>query len=508
MKVYVALASFAFAILAFAAVWLGGLNQDEGWYLYAAQLVGEGKMLYRDFFYTQGPAMPIIYAPFAWIWRNAGLLGARIFTCVLGLAGMLFAAALARTVAPEGKRGLAGVLTFLMLGCNLYHIYYTAIPKTYALAALFVMMGYYLMACAFTERGRRFSVALLFTSGLSLAFASGTRISLGALLAVCGFGLLLSFRTCRWSFLWFGLGGMLGLLAIYGPFVFDQQAFAGLCAAQKYHAARGGFDPVFTVGSFSRLVRWYLPVFVLFGLGVFGLVVSRRRLSEAVGLVPRLALWGFLVVLTVQMLAPFPYEDYQVPIMGLLSVFVSVLCTTLVTSHDEAVHPVVRQVHLLPLLALGLTWACSFGSPLLEGWMTNGQDRFWSRKKAKCELKQLQDAAAVIESVDPGGKMLLTQDLYLAVETGRKVPEGLEMGPFSMLSDEAWMKLLSSSPCEVAALSGYSFCINPPVCDERPIDRQMAYWTALKNDYKLVCQVEDFGQNATTLLVLKKKATK
>ena len=75
MKVYVALAGFAFAILAFAAVWLGGLNQDEGWYLYAAQLVGEGKMLYRDFFYTQGPAMPIIYAPFAWVWRGAGLLG-------------------------------------------------------------------------------------------------------------------------------------------------------------------------------------------------------------------------------------------------------------------------------------------------------------------------------------------------------------------------------------------------------------------------------------------------
>ena len=50
----------AAAILAVAAVWLGALNQDEGWYLYAANLVSEGKMLYRDFFYTQGPLLPLV----------------------------------------------------------------------------------------------------------------------------------------------------------------------------------------------------------------------------------------------------------------------------------------------------------------------------------------------------------------------------------------------------------------------------------------------------------------
>ena len=63
-KIFWALAVFAFAVLGAAAVWLGGLNQDEGWYLYAANLVAEGKMLYRDFFYTQGPAMPSVYKSF------------------------------------------------------------------------------------------------------------------------------------------------------------------------------------------------------------------------------------------------------------------------------------------------------------------------------------------------------------------------------------------------------------------------------------------------------------
>ena len=45
MKWFWSLAVFAFVVLGAAAVWLGGLNQDEGWYLYAANMVAEGKML-------------------------------------------------------------------------------------------------------------------------------------------------------------------------------------------------------------------------------------------------------------------------------------------------------------------------------------------------------------------------------------------------------------------------------------------------------------------------------
>ena len=140
--------------------------------------------------------------------------------------------------------------------------------------------------------------------------------------------------------------------------------------------------------------------------------------------------------------------------------------------------------------------------------MTNGQDRFWSLKKEKCELAQLRDVAKRIEQRDPGGKTLLTQDLYLAIETGRKVPKGLEMGPFAMLTDEEWKDLLTKtapSECKVAALSGYAFAIEPPTCNERSIEGQMEYWTLLKQNYKLADREEAFGQNATTLLMLKRK---
>ena len=232
----------------------------------------------------------------------------------------------------------------------------------------------------------------------------------------------------------------------------------------------------------------------------FALIARRRgveppRTAAPRALLPLMAV-SFLAVFAVQMLAPFPYEDYQVPVMGVLTV-----CAAAMFARGPASTGVLRLV-----LVLGLAWASTFGSPLLERWSTNGQDRFWSLKKSAFELKQLRDVARRIEALDPGGRELFTQDLYLAVETGRKVPAGLEMGPFSMLDDARWRELLSSAPCEIAAFSGYAFAIDPPKCDERPVERQIEYWEALKRNYELVDREEAFGQNATTLLVLRRKA--
>ena len=256
------------------------------------------------------------------------------------------------------------------------------------------------------------------------------------------------------------------------------------------------------MGSVSRLVRWYLPVFVVLGMGVAFAASGRAGGGEndesaAPRAIAPLLLVSFAAVFLVQMLAPFPYEDYQVPVMGIVAAFAAAKF-----ARGGAGTQTLRMV-----LVLGLAWASTFGSPLLERWTTNGQDRFWSLKKSAFELKQLRDVARRIEALDPGGREIFTQDLYLAVETGRNVPAGLEMGPFSMLSDERWRELLSSAPCEIAAFSGYAFAIDPPKCDERPVERQIEYWEALKRNYELVDREEAFGQNATTLLVLRRKAS-
>ncbi|MBO5940578.1 MAG: hypothetical protein J6R18_05230, partial [Kiritimatiellae bacterium] len=189
-------------VVAFAsivlAVWWGGVNQDEGWYLYAARLVGEGQVPYRDFFFTQGPVLPYVYSVFP----IRGLLSGRLVTLGFSVFSILVAVAYARSLVAPNRRNAVSLAVFAMLACNLYHMYFTSMPKTYALGSLFVMLGF-----LFLRKG------FVFLSAMSFAFASGTRISLVLILGVVGVGLLLTqFRQLHW--LRFGLGGVFGLFLV------------------------------------------------------------------------------------------------------------------------------------------------------------------------------------------------------------------------------------------------------------------------------------------------------
>ncbi len=506
------LAAFVALCVSVLAVWWGALNQDEGWYLYAAQMVRDGKFPYHDFFFTQGPALPFVYSVLAPVWTSdasllKGLLGGRIVTLCFGFAAIALGVALVRRLVAPERRSAAGLALFAVLGCNLYHVYFNAIPKTYALGSAFLMGGFLLVMWGLERTGLRRAAAMAF-GGLSLAFASGTRISLVLVLPAVGFTLLFRCREWRWSFFWFGIGGALGLALTYGFFAMDPPSLRGLLAAQAYHAARGGFDPFFAVGSVSRLARGYAALGVLL---FAALALKGCRGGDEPREVPsaaRTMLWAlglsFAAVFLLQMSAPFPYDDYQVPVMSPLAVVIVAFYYRRSSSY------------WFPVLAAGMM---SFASPLLQEWTTFSQDRFWSRKMQCSELAGLREMAREIEMLDPGGKDLLTQDLYLAVETGRRVPHGFEMGPFSYFPDlsseearavhvfstEDLEALLESAPCRMAACSGYVFAIAAPKCDEVPYERQKAFWGILRKNYELVDAEPDFGQNATTLLVLKRK---
>ncbi len=447
-------AFLAFLVLGFAAVYMGGLNQDEGWYLYAANLVSEGRVPYADFAYTQGPVMPYVYALFVSIWAKFGLLGARLFTLFIGALGIFLAALTAHRFAESEKKDSAALLVFLALAVNLYHLYFLAIPKTYALSSLFILLGFYVFSFA-----RHYWLV-----GILFALAAGTRLSLGILLPVMGIYLYLKRDTK--AFASFAFGGGLAILLIYVPFLLLYgDAFSNLVL---FHTSREGMGLMGKIGSVSRIVRYYLPVFVLMGLGDF-----KRT---------RIILLCFAAVFILQLLAPVPYDDYQVPVMALLAIF-------------AAINVKSEKAEILTFLVAAFL---SFGSPLLEKWTTDGQDRFWTIKKEKTELQQLRDVAREIETLDPGGSKLFTEDLYLAIETNRKVPRGYEMGPFSEVS-------FGFEPPEIAALSGYTFAIKVPEGSELPLEEQLLYWTKVKEDYEPVKKIERFGQNATPLLILRKK---
>ena len=495
MKIYKYLACFALAAVAVFAVLAGSLNQDEGWYLYAARLVGEGKTLYGDFFFTQGPAMPLFYSKFNWIWENFGILGARVFTLTLGVLSIFFAAETAKKFVDEPHKAKVFWMVVLLLGSNLYHIYYLAIPKTYALASLALMVGFYFYFSAVEKKSAFYS----FLAGAAFAVAASTRISLASAGVVAVFHIFSIRKFKRSVSFCFVLGAVMTGFFAYMPFLADAKAFDNLIAAHLYHASRDGLDFKLIAGSLSRVARWYLPVWFLIGLSC-ALPECRRNLRESGSNLLFIAL-AFSVTALVHLSAPNPYDDYQVPIMAIAAIFAAVRIA-------PARLPVV-------FLIAALVWCQTFGSPLLEKFMTNGHDRFWVVPKDSTELFQLRQVAEKIEKLDPGGKELLTQDLYLAIETNRRVPQGLEMGPFSYWGDvdgpvpglnrKSMIELLESAPCKVAAGSGYMFAITAPSCKETDVETQLDFWNILKKNYSLAERIAFFGQNNTTLLLLSRK---
>lgn len=490
----------AWLILVASSVWFGSLNQDEGWYLYAANMIGEGYMPYLDFAFTQGPVMPYVYSAVSAIWKNYGLLGARLFTCSLALLATIMFAATAALLAKRKCAAFAFLSVFILLANNVFHVYYTAIPKTYALTALFLSVASFAFVKAMLRGGtaRHLYIAL---SASAFAFAAATRISFAVLLPIIALSLLAVGKKNRLS-VFFVFCGVVALVLgfVYFPFLIDDGAREGLLESIAYHSQRGdGLDFMNVVGSLSRLSRAYLPLFVFAGAAICRNLFCRDKRGDASAAdnagYPLLVVFtvSFAALFAVHLFSPFPYEDYQTPVMCLAAVVVAVAVSHLF------------EPRYIAIVLLGVVWISSFSSPLIESWFVAGHDRFWPVMKKCSDIDLLRSTAREIEQLDPGGKELLTQDLYLAIETNRRVPRGLEMGPFSTLTLEQFCALISRSTAPVAALSGYSFAIEPPKCNERDKEEQQMLWEIVDSNYQHAKDVPGFGQHSTLLRIYQRK---
>jgi uncharacterized membrane protein YeaQ/YmgE (transglycosylase-associated protein family) len=494
-------------------LWLGNLNQDEGWYLYAALEQAAGRLPYRDFFFSQGPLMPRVYGLLAPLWAPRGVAGGRALTALLGIGGAVLAGWLAARALPRRRRLAGGVTVFLLTAGNVYHNYFTTIPKTYALASLLLLAG--MLALRRVAEPRAAARACL--GGFFLALAGCTRLSLGIALPVTGLYLLLNARRWKGAWLGFGIGGAAGLALLLGPVLArspDQFLFANF-----FHTTRGTEGLLFAAGSVSRLLRHYLPLAAL-ALAALALAGCRAvRLDDS----PRppvvtLALLVFAAVFTVHLLSPFPYDDYQVPIMPLLAVAVAARFWRALPAGASEAGETRRQ---LVVLAVLLVWTglCAGSSTLNEEWMIVGKDRFWVVKKTKPDLAMLRETARAIAARVPEHEPLLTQDTYLAVEAGRRVPPGFEMGPFSyfpglddeeagryrVLNEERLKMALASGQAPVVALSGYGLALEAPVMTPVPEATVAAFLDALEQNYRLERTVRHFGQAHTPLRIWVRK---
>lgn len=524
--------------LGLANLFLGNLNQDEGWYLYAAKQITEGRLLYRDFMFTQGPALPYIYGIFFPLIEKFGVEGGRLLTALFGLAATGCAAWLAaRSVSKHWKA--VALCAFILTGVNVYQSYFTVIVKTYSLCAFFLTAGF--VALSYTNSRRGATAA--FWGGFLLALAACTRLSAGIVLPAAGLWLLWNRKKVfPLSWIAFGLGGGFILLVGLGIFFLltpenTQFALFG------YHAGRAPGSLMQLValkaGFISRFVQAYF-VFTACVLMAFFLrryqrqireygfeemtLDSRPRLMEllrqaneertpfSISFISLLWLSGLLITL-VHFLAPFPYDDYQVIVYPVL---VAALSATLVPRCPE------KYLLRIVLLLLLICTAASFSSPVNQDWMLRGRDRIWWKFKETPDLAVLQKAGSEIRKNIGTNGLLLTQDTYLAIEANARVPHGMEMGPFcyypdmpreqaeklNLLNRDLLMEILEQARAPIAAFSGYGLTIRSPEITEIPSNDRTALRTLLETGYKKTGEIQHFGQAHTTLELFEQNATR
>ncbi len=534
---YVVGALVALVALSEIAARRADLNHDEGWYLYAARQVNAGRVPYQDFFFTQPPVMPHVYAYFDDVVREHGLLGARRITAGLALVAVIIGGVLAARLAPPGC-GTAAFVWALLLGVSsLFQIQYSAVVKTYSLTSLFLVLG----LLAFIEGQLRERAVWLGFAAVFLAAATATRLSAGAAILV----LLLSLGACPPRFraravLVFlpMLAVALGILILPALRAHPDGFMEGVV---RFHAARdaGGAGDLllFKAGFIARTLQNYL-LLILLGLGAWlvRLVLAWRHspapaVTRNPGFLPVLAAVG--AVTAVHLAAPFPYDDYQVflfpaavALVGAGLARVSAYWVHQMTGRKnyepvEILLPARFQRAATGLLAAGALIALG-GSPLWADWFVYGRDTIWWLRKPESPVASLQAAARDLAAISDPASPVLTQDLYLAVEANRSVPRGWELGPFSVFPDldaERADRLRVLSPAHLdrildnpavtaAAISGYTLAIAAPTVTPFPAERREAWLNALEARFEPVGDPRHpFGQAHTTLQLYRRRGS-
>jgi len=282
------------------------LNLDEGWYLLAAKLVQEGRLLYVDFNYTQGPVLPYVYAALSLLQPPTWLTG-RLITASLAVTTTAITVWTARKL--FGSETCLLTLWAIALGWFAMGEY--AYVASYALAGLFLVAG--VSAWLAGQSRWHYWVATLF-----LSLAVGVRLSVVAALVVFWTAVLIERGLSRrekavvygFSFV------MLGVLG--APFVVRDPDLV------RYNLVGFHTDRVTLVEMLARwpnIVGSNLVVFCAFWFLAALSLASPRSLLRREEIASR---WLFGVVLSLFIAHLIPrttdsyYNTLQYPLMAML----------------------------------------------------------------------------------------------------------------------------------------------------------------------------------------------
>ena len=385
-----------FAVVAAGFAFTLDVSPDEGFYAQAARRAAAGLVPYRDFGYSQGPVVPYLNGA-AMTLTGFGLLPQRL----LGVAQGVLQMALLMLLAARLGDLLAGRAAAAVLILSLLWVQNLTFGNTYALGGLFVALAALAFASIEAPRPR---LAVTLACGV---LAAGCRLSLAPFGAILALALVLKEpRERRPAVL--GLALALGTafsLAVFGPFLLAD-AEATVFWTVRFHLAT-----VFERRGAPSLVEAFAlaPAAVLAGAAALA-VWRRSRALDPGAQAARALFLASLVTAAANLAVRAPYGGYVTPVVGVLAVS----ATRLVLGALPASRG---------LAAAALVLAAAAGAALYRPALRPGA------------LDDVERAAAFVRAhTRPDAPVACTLP-EVALEAGREVLPGLEMGKFGFTEE-------------------------------------------------------------------------
>lgn len=375
------------------------LNADEGYYALAARSVMEGKIPYRDFAYTQMPLLPYFHGAVMTM-TGFGLMQQRTLNVIWSLFGVLV---IALAIRQRSGTWAPGVLAVFAASSSPHWSVMQTIGKTYGAAGMFMAICTAAALVRFPFRPR----AIVFT--LAATLAVGCRLTCLPVAGFLGIAMLLEARRPRDRILIFALPTLVISLTFLPFILAAPRAF--LFDVVKYHLAS-----VFDRQSLAGWLDWWeiAPGAVLLfvaGLATSGQIIKKRDWPYIPLLLAGLA--GILL----PMASKSAYGEYIVPTTTVATAIGILACVEHGGYHQSAA---LKFLWVLPALVL------------LQPLPKESQDHLTSVNETALFIK---------EKAKPGP--MLTPLPIVAVESGRSVVPGTEMGIFAAMGPDVRSGILA-----------------------------------------------------------------
>lgn len=366
----------------------GTLDADEGFYCAAARRVMQGSLPYRDFGYTQTPALAYLNGLVMEV-TGFGFVRQRAVNAGWALATLLVIYRLGCVV---GDRYPALIAVWVTTW-SLPWIYNAMLGKAYGATGLFLSLA----ALAIYEQWKYRSRTWLFA--IAAAIAIGCRLTIAPMLGVLWLILIWRGPTIRdrvWAIV---LPLVMGLVTLLPFFLADPENF--LFWTLEFHLSqtltRRGDGPV------GELIRLAPGAVILFVASTMTILVRFRQMRF-----PALGLYlAVFIGIAVHLSLRYSYGEYSTPYVPLL-----ILVSSVILFHWQVLRPFGILLLLAPAMHLiGVP-------PKISPWPD-----------------ALPATAEFVQQNTPEDGRILTPIPIVAYEAHRDVLSGLEMGKFALTTE-------------------------------------------------------------------------